>query len=44
MWPHPVAQTVEHAFLADPALAYGKTCHTWQFDRSDFPFGAPRRQ
>jgi hypothetical protein len=28
----------EHANCADLVTTYGKTFHTWQYDRGDFPY------
>jgi hypothetical protein len=33
---------VEHAFFRDFVTTYGKTFHTWQYDRDDFPYGIPQ--
>ena len=32
----------EHAFFSDLVTTYGKTFHTWQYDRDDFPYGIPQ--
>ncbi len=37
-----VPEWAEHAYFADLAATYGKTFHTWQIDRDDFPYGAPQ--
>lgn len=31
-----------HAYFKDFATTYGKTFHTWQYDRDDFPYGIPQ--
>lgn len=32
----------EHAYFKDLVSTYGKTFHTWQYDRDDFPYGIPQ--
>jgi hypothetical protein len=32
----------EHAYFEDLVTTYGKTFHTWQYDRDDFPYGVPQ--
>ena len=32
----------EHAYFSDLVTTYGKTFHTWQYDRDDFPYGIPQ--
>jgi hypothetical protein len=32
----------EHSYFEDLASTYGKTFHTWQYDRDDFPYGIPQ--
>jgi hypothetical protein len=32
----------EHAYFTDLVTTYGKTFHTWQYDRDDFPYGIPQ--
>lgn len=32
----------EHAYFEDLVTTYGKTFHTWQYDRDDFPYGIPQ--
>jgi hypothetical protein len=31
----------ERACFTDLVTTYGKTFHTWQYDRDDFPYGIP---
>ncbi len=37
-----IPEWAEHTYFADLASTYGKTFHTWQIDRDDFPLGAPQ--
>jgi hypothetical protein len=38
-----VPQMAEHLYFEDLVSTYGKTFHTWQYDRDDdFPYGIPR--
>lgn len=37
-----VPEIAEHAYFADLVTTYGKTFHTWQYDRDDFPYGIPQ--
>ncbi len=37
-----VPDLAEHAYFADLVTTYGKTFHTWQYDRDDFPYGIPQ--
>lgn len=37
-----VPEIAEHAYFSDLVSTYGKTFHTWQYDRDDFPYGIPR--
>jgi len=37
-----VPEFAEHAYLEDLVTTYGKTFHTWQYDRDDFPYGIPQ--
>ena len=39
--PH-IPERAEHAYFEDLASTYGKTFHTWQIDRDDFPYGIPQ--
>ncbi|GAB2579440.1 OBAP family protein [Microlunatus antarcticus] len=32
----------EHWYFEDLVTTYGKTFHTWQYDRDDFPYGIPQ--
>ena len=32
----------EHSYFEDLVSTYGKTFHTWQYDRDDFPYGIPQ--
>ena len=32
----------EHLYVEDLVSTYGKTFHTWQYDRDDFPYGIPQ--
>jgi Protein of unknown function (DUF1264) len=37
-----IPDLAEHAYFEDLVSTYGKTFHTWQYDRDDFPFGIPQ--
>ncbi|WAL39419.1 OBAP family protein [Brevibacterium sp. BRM-1] len=37
-----VPAIAEHAYFSDLISTYGKTFHTWQYDRDDFPYGPPQ--
>ena len=37
-----VPEMAEHAYFNDLVTTYGKTFHTWQYDRDDFPYGIPQ--
>ncbi|WP_209323599.1 OBAP family protein [Brevibacterium renqingii] len=37
-----VPEIAEHSYFEDLVSTYGKTFHTWQYDREDFPFGIPQ--
>jgi len=37
-----IPDLAEHAYLSDLVTTYGKTFHTWQYDRDDFPYGIPQ--
>jgi hypothetical protein len=37
-----IPDLAEHAFFSDFVTTYGKTFHTWQYDRDDFPYGIPQ--
>lgn len=37
-----VPELAERAYLDDLVSTYGKTFHTWQYDRDDFPYGIPQ--
>lgn len=37
-----VPELAEHAYFMDLVTTYGKTFHTWQYDRDDFPYGIPQ--
>ncbi len=37
-----VPEIAEHAYFQDLVTTYGKTFHTWQYDRDDFPYGIPQ--
>jgi hypothetical protein len=34
-----IPDLAEHAYFSDLVTTYGKTFHTWQYDRDDFPYG-----
>ncbi|MGN8159065.1 OBAP family protein [Salinisphaera sp. SWV1] len=37
-----IPEMAEHAYFEDLVTTYGKTFHTWQVDRDDFPYGVPQ--
>ena len=37
-----VPELAEHLYFEDLVTTYGKTFHTWQYDRDDFPYGIPQ--
>ncbi len=37
-----IPELAEHAYFEDLVTTYGKTFHTWQIDRDDFPYGIPQ--
>jgi Protein of unknown function (DUF1264) len=37
-----IPELAEHAYFKDLVTTYGKTFHTWQYDRDDFPYGVPQ--
>ena len=37
-----IPDLAEHAYFGDLVSTYGKTFHTWQYDRDDFPYGIPQ--
>jgi hypothetical protein len=37
-----IPDLAEHAYFSDLVATYGKTFHTWQYDRDDFPYGIPQ--
>lgn len=37
-----ISELAERAYFADLVSTYGKTFHTWQVDRDDFPYGIPQ--
>ncbi|OZM77242.1 OBAP family protein [Pseudonocardia sp. MH-G8] len=37
-----IPDLAEHAYFEDLVRTYGKTFHTWQYDRDDFPYGIPQ--
>lgn len=37
-----IPELAERAYFKDLVSTYGKTFHTWQIDRDDFPYGAPK--
>lgn len=37
-----VPELAEHSYFEDLIHTYGKTFHTWQYDRDDFPYGIPQ--
>ena len=37
-----IPDLAEHEYFEDLVTTYGKTFHTWQYDRDDFPYGIPQ--
>ncbi len=37
-----IPEMAEHTYFGDLVSTYGKTFHTWQIDRDDFPYGIPQ--
>jgi hypothetical protein len=37
-----IPEMAEHSYFEDLASTYGKTWHSWQIDRDDFPMGIPQ--
>jgi hypothetical protein len=37
-----IPELAERAYFKDLVSTYGKTFHTWQYDRDDFPYGIPQ--
>lgn len=37
-----IPELAEHSYFKDLVTTYGKTFHTWQYDRDDFPYGIPQ--
>ncbi|SER10770.1 Protein of unknown function [Faunimonas pinastri] len=37
-----IPELAERAYFNDLVTTYGKTFHTWQIDRDDFPYGIPQ--
>ena len=37
-----IPEWAEHSYFADLVTTYGKTWHTWQIDRDEFPLGIPQ--
>jgi hypothetical protein len=37
-----IPELAEHAYFEDLVTTYGKTFHTWQYDKHDFPYGIPQ--
>src|ERR1700752_4554225 len=37
-----IPEFAERAYFKDLVTTYGKTFHTWQYDREDFPNGIPQ--
>jgi hypothetical protein len=37
-----IPDLAEHAYFEDLVTTYGKTFHTWQYDRDNFPYGIPQ--
>jgi hypothetical protein len=37
-----IPDIAEHTYFNDLVTTYGKTFHTWQYDRDDFPYGIPQ--
>lgn len=37
-----IPELAERSYFEDLVSTYGKTFHTWQYDKADFPFGEPQ--
>ncbi|SFO60948.1 Protein of unknown function [Pseudonocardia ammonioxydans] len=37
-----IPELAEKSYFTDLVTTYGKTFHTWQYDRDDFPYGIPQ--
>jgi hypothetical protein len=37
-----IPELAERSYFKDLANTYGKTFHTWQYDKDDFPYGVPQ--
>lgn len=37
-----IPELAERAYFQDLVTTYGKTFHTWQYDKHDFPYGIPQ--
>ncbi len=37
-----IPEIAERTYFEDLVTTYGKTFHTWQYDRDDFPYGIPQ--
>jgi hypothetical protein len=37
-----IPELAERTYFKDLVTTYGKTFHTWQYDRDDFPYGIPQ--
>jgi hypothetical protein len=37
-----IPELAERSYFRDLVTTYGKTFHTWQYDRDDFPYGIPQ--
>jgi len=37
-----IPELAERSYFTDLVTTYGKTFHTWQYDRDDFPYGVPQ--
>ena len=37
-----IPELAERSYFNDLVTTYGKTFHTWQYDRHDFPYGVPQ--
>ena len=37
-----IPEIAERSYFRDLVTTYGKTFHTWQYDREDFPYGVPQ--
>jgi hypothetical protein len=37
-----IPEIAERAYFEDLVTTYGKTFHTWQYDRDEFPYGIPQ--